>query len=261
MLIETKAMHGCKIHAIDGEIGTIDELLFDDRTWSVRYLIVATGSWLFERKVLIAPASLGLLDWDTCVLSVNLTRDQIENSPDVDTDKPVSRQWENDYYRYYALPYYWGGSAGWGQTWASGSLVGQLPIEAAQLQDEDGEQSHEHDDPHLRSTKAVAGYKISASDGHIGHVRGFIVDDSTWKIQYLSVNTVDWWPGKKVLLPHGWISSINWPSGVVAIEATRLEVQNVPEWDTDESITSEFEEKLYNYYSCHQHHVREAAEA
>lgn len=259
MLIETKALHGCKIHATDGEVGTIDEILFDDTVWIARYLVVATGPWLFQRKVLIVPAKLKQIDWAARTLYVDLARDQIENSPSVDTHKPVSRQWETDYYNYYALPYYWGGNTGWGQTWGTRPPMGLMPFETPQLQQHEAELLHSHDDPHLRSTKALGGYKISAADGHIGHVRDFIIDDLTWEIQYLGVDTGDWWPGKKVLLPLTWVRSINWPDNSVLIEATRLEVQNMPEWDTDELITSEFQAKLYGYYALHQHSVPAAA--
>jgi uncharacterized protein YrrD len=261
MLIETKTLHGCKVHATDGEIGTIDEVLFEDNTWIVRYLIVAAGPWLFQRKVLIVPAKVKEIDWATRTLNIDLTRDQVENSPGVDTDKPVSRQWETDYYNYYALPYYWGGNTGWGQTWGTRPPMGLMPFETPQLQQHEAEVLHAHDDPHLRSSKALVGYKISAKDGQVGHVRGFIVDDLTWEIQYLGVDTGDWWPGKKVLLPLSWINSINWPNNTVPIEATRLEVQNTPEWDTEETITSEFQANLHGYYTSHPHSAPVAATA
>jgi uncharacterized protein YrrD len=94
MLREVKRMHGDAIHARDGEIGRVDEILFDDEQWTVRYLIVDTGHWLQGRKVLIAPIALGALEPDRHILNVNLTRDQVEGSPGVDTNEPVSRQWE-----------------------------------------------------------------------------------------------------------------------------------------------------------------------
>ena len=261
MLVETKTLHGCKVHAIDGEIGTIDEVLFEDNTWIVRYLIVSTGPWLFQRKVLIVPAKVIEIDWTTRTLNVDISRDQVENSPSVDTAKPVSRQWETDYYNYYAMPYYWGGSIGRGQLMGMMPPIGLIPFESPKLEQHESELLHSHDDPHLRSSKALVGYKISAKDGHIGHVRGFIVDDLTWEIQYLGVDTGDWWPGKKVLLPLTWINSINWPENSVLIEATRLEVQNTPEWDTDEPITSEFQAKLYAYCASHQESVPATAAA
>jgi len=251
MLVGTKELHGVKIRALDGEIGRIDEILFDDVSWTLRYLIVATGSWLFDRKVLISPVSIGQLDWDERTLNVNLTCDQIKDSPDVDTDKPVSRQWESDYLKYYALPYYWSGSTVWAQPSYLAPVVGQFPMDVDPFPNKDSEGPQDHADHHLRSTKAVTGYGISATDGHIGHVQDFIVDDKAWQIRYLAVDTRDWWPGKKVLLPLDWISGIAWEEKTVAIKHTREQVKEVPEWDTRESITCETEEALYQYFNNH----------
>jgi hypothetical protein len=258
MLIGANELHGMTLHAKDGEIGRVDEILFDDKHWTVRYLIVETGHWLASRKVLLSPMSFSQPNWPERSLNINLTREQIENSPDVKTDEPVSRQWETEYYGYYGWPTYWGGMGtlggmstigmgSWGSYWYPGELLanpnGVSPEMAA------AERLHEHGDANLRSTKVVTGYSIAATDGNVGHIVEFMVDDATWKIRYLAVDTRDWWPGKNVLLPPDWIVDLNWPEGNVTVTVTREQVKNAPEWDHTQPITSAFEDELYRYYS------------
>ena len=95
---------GYTIKAKDGELGKVSEFFFDDHTWSIRYLVVETGSWLNERKVLIPHSALGTTDWKSQTFQVNLTMEQISNSPDVETKKTVSRQQEIQLYTHYGLP-------------------------------------------------------------------------------------------------------------------------------------------------------------
>jgi hypothetical protein len=260
MLISVKELHGSTLHALDGEIGRLDEILFDDEHWTVRYLIVHTGSWFFGQKVLISPLAFGHADWERRMLNVNLTREQIKNSPSVDTDKPVSRQWESDYYNYYAWPYYWGGMSemggmgymggvgGWGTYWYPGTLLAHPFGNSKALNQEADEQVSSHTDAHLRSTKEVTGYGIAATDGHIGHIEDFIVDDDTWKLRYFAVDTRDWWPGKKVLLPPDWIGEVNWADRNVTVDVTRDQVRNAPAWDPAQPIDHAFEDEVYSYY-------------
>jgi hypothetical protein len=259
MLREVKQLHGAVLYARDGEIGKVDEILFDDAQWTVRYLVVDTGGWLTGRKVLIPPIALGVLDWDRHLLNVNLTRDQVEQSPPAETDKPVSRQWETDYHDYYLWPYYWGGMGGFVGT--MGGLSGGMELSVAQVASAEGEarspqqeaekRARDKGDVHLRSTKEVTGYGIVALDGHLGHVDDFIIDDKTWVIRYLAVDTRDWWPGKKVLLPPDWIGPTLWPERTVAlaVKVTRDQVRNGPEWHPHDPISPAFEAELSDYYA------------
>ena len=236
MLIEAKKLQSLTIHALDGEVGRVDELLFDDEFWTVRYLIIDTGNWLVNRKVLIAPQSLGEIDWVHLTLSVNLTRAQIENSPGVEMDQPVSRQWERGYFDYYSWPYYW---------WNSAESAGNDdPAQERKV----SEKAHQNDDGHLRSTKEVSGYSLQATDGSLGHIEDFIVRDGTWRICYLGVDTKNWWPGKITLLTPEWISEVDWPGRSVHVSVTRDQVKGAPEWERDKPITPLIEERLYRYY-------------
>jgi hypothetical protein len=96
MFIKAKTLKGYKLDAIDGEIGKADEFYFDDLHWVVRYLVADTGNWLTGRLVLISPYALGDANNQKENITVNLSKKQIEDSPSLSSDKPVSRQFETD---------------------------------------------------------------------------------------------------------------------------------------------------------------------
>src|ERR1039457_4137580 len=197
MLTNATHLKGLVIRATDGELGTVDQLYFDDETWAIRYLAVETGGWLGGRPVLISPFSVVHADLLDKRLDVALTKKQVENSPDINTHLPISRQHEAAYLGYYGYPYYWGGPYMWGPAFYPVGLVSPVTASAEAMAEKIG---RETTDSHLRSTEAVAGYSIEASDGEIGHVDGFVVDDEAWAIRYIEVATRNWWPGKKVLV-------------------------------------------------------------
>lgn len=260
MLRGLKGLQGDAIRASDGELGKIHEILFDDKRWMIRYVVVETGGWLHERKVLIAPSALTVIDWDRHISNVNLTRDQVETSPSVDTELPVSRQWEKDYHDYYGWPYYWatmGVANGTGLTGAGsnpGTLYAVASVDDAMAREAGnyrvrGREPHDSDDIHLCSSREVTGYGIVARDGRIGHIEDLIVDDQTWRICYLAVDTHDWWPGKKVLLPPAWVVDTLWPERTVTVDVNRDKVRNGPDWDSREPISPAFESELSAYYA------------
>jgi hypothetical protein len=246
MLTKTTNLKGFVIRATDGEIGTVDELYFDDETWAVRYLTVDTGGWLAGRVfVLISPISIVQTDWQARRLDVALTKRQVENSPNIDMDRPVSRQHEGVYLGYYGYPYYWGGPYLWGSASYPGGLAVTTPASAVPMADTIGREST---DSHLRSTVTVTGYHVEATDGEIGHVDGFVVDDETWAIRYIEVATRNWWPGKKVLVSPPWIERMRWPESKVYVGLSREAIRNAPEYVDSRPITREYENQLYSHY-------------
>jgi len=236
-----KSLIGYSIGVTDGEIGKVKEFYFDDKTWTIRYLVVKTGSWLFGRTVLISPEAFLSHDWVKEVLPVNLTMEQVKNSPDVDTEKPVSRQQEIKLYEHYPWTNYWGGNIhGAG-----------IPVSMYQvlLQDEDQTAVTKSDDnPHLRSTANVTGYKIIASDGETGEVEDFIFDDKSWKLDFIVVETGNWFPGKKVLISPKLIKEINWETLSVTLKATIESIKNSPEYDPGLPVSETYATSLYNHY-------------
>ena len=239
MLRLAKDLNGYKLSARDGEIGKVKEFYFDDRSWAVRYLIADTGDWLNDRQVLISPYALDTAREAERVIPVALTREKIENSPSLDTDRPVSRQYELQYYPYYGWPGYWVGPYMWG--------TGAYPV--SKQGGWSTEIRHKHnDDPHLRSTKDVTGRTIHATDGEVGHVEDFVVDDEVWAIRYLVVATRDWWPHKKVLISTQWIERISWEESKVFINLTREAIKAAPEYSHAALITRDYEEELHRHY-------------
>src|SRR5208283_332533 len=206
-----------------------------------------TGDWLSGRLVLVSPIALRQAAWESRRLDVALTKKQVEDSPSIDTHKPVSRQHEALYLGYYGYPYYWGGPNLWGlASYPAGLTVEREAVtEAEVLRARAGKESP---DSHLRATDEVTDYHIEASDGEIGHVADFLVDDETWAIRYLEVNTRNWWPGKKVLVSPQWLNNVSWPDSKVYVDLTRETIRNGPVWSEDITTTREYENRLYDYY-------------
>lgn len=256
MLRTVDSIKGYAIRATDDELGEVEELYFDDVQWGVRYLVVKTGSWFTRQRVLISPYSVTGIDHADRAVQVALTREQVKNSPDIDTHQPVSRQMEREHATYYGYGMYWTGPYLWGvggyPTYPLPE-AGTVPPAGTPVQDSaelDRQQTQENDeDVHLRSTENVGGYAIAGSDGDIGHVEDFIFDDESWAIRYLVVDTRNWWPGgKKVLLATQWIEDISWTESAVQTRLTQEQIKNSPEYDEDMSLDREFETRLHHHY-------------
>jgi hypothetical protein len=245
MFTNARNLKGLVIRATDGELGAVDQLYFDDETWGIRYLTIKTGSWLNDREVLISPMSVLHADWQVRRLDVSLTRKQVENSPSIDTRKPVSRQHEAEFSDYYGYPYYWGGPYVWGPgVYPVGILA--RPSVASQATAE--RIRKESTDSHLRSTETVTGYRIETKDGEIGHVDNFIVDDEVWALCYIEAATRNWWPGKKVLFSPAWVERVSWNDSSLYVGLTREAIQNCPEYIDSTPITREYENRIYFHY-------------
>jgi len=257
MLRTLQDLEKCTIGATDGDIGRVKDVYFDDHAWVVRYLIVETGSWTSSRKVLISPISIRTPDWPAHQLPVGITREQVKHSPDIDTDKPVSRQQETQFLGYYGYSSYWDGTGLWGAGMlpyamypgysapAVDRVTQELAVESA-LRAERAQ--HLHDNPHLRSSKAVVGYHLQAIGGEVGHVEGLLIDDQTWAIRYLVVNTSNWWMGHKVLIAPQWIDGVHWSDRTVTLNLSREVVQNAPHYDPAASLDRQGEVGLYTHY-------------
>ena len=245
MLTKTTHLKGFVIRASDGELGTVDQLYFDDETWAIRYLTVETGGWLGGRSVLISPISIVHTDWADKRLDVALTKKQVENSPDIDTHQPVSRQHEAAYLGYYGYPNYWEGPYLWGSAFFPADLA--IPF-TTPMEPMEPRIRRESTDSHLRSTEAVTGYQFEAADGEIGHVDGFVVDDEAWAIRYIEVATRNWLPGTKVLVSPAWIERVSWTDCRVYTGLSRDTVRNGPEYDESMPITREYENRLHLHY-------------
>jgi len=257
MLRSMKDLENYAIGASDGPIGHVKDFYFDDDSWVIRYLVVDTGSWLNGRQVLISPMAIRQANWLDRLLPMALTKEQVRNSPDIDADKPVSRQHELEYIGYYGYPAYWGGTGLWGDGLYPYGLLPDDPgyglDSAERLREQDAiarveRDRHRNDNPHLRSCKAVTGYHIRATDGEIGHVDGLLVDEQTWAIRYLVVNTSNWWLGHKVLVSPQWISGVQWSDETVAVDLSRAAIQASPVFESAADLNRQRETALYDHY-------------
>ncbi|MGB8215461.1 MAG: PRC-barrel domain-containing protein [Anaerolineales bacterium] len=251
MLSKVKTLNGYKLNSRDGEIGKVKEFYFDDHHWTIRYLVADTGDWLTGRQVLISPYALGFVNKEEKYISVDLTKKQIEGSPSLNTDKPVSRQFEDLYYGYYGWPTYWSGSHTWGY---------HPYIERDPGKWNKPNHAGKGWDPHLRSTHDVSGHTIQATDGEIGHVEDFYVDDDSWAIRYLIVDTRNWWPGKKVLISPKWIERVSWHESKVFVNLTRTAIKESPEYPDEALLSRDYETDLHRHYGRQGYWVDERAD-
>jgi hypothetical protein len=245
------------IHATDGDIGRTKDFYFDDKQWVIRYLVVETGTWLSSRKVLLSPMSIKHVNREDKTLTVSISKEQVKHSPDIDTQKPVSRQHEMDYLNYYGYPFYWENSGLWGYypmplMAASGvrALVPQ-PDESINVPDMfgDGDSTkHREYDHHLRSSGAVTGYNMEATDGELGHLQGMLIDTESWAIRYLIVNTSNWWLGHLVLIAPQWIKEVSWDNEKMYVDMTQQQIKDAPIFDPALPFSREHEEGIHRHY-------------
>lgn len=256
MLRNMKDLLGYALQATDGIIGDLKDFYFDDQSWVVRYLIVDTGTWLSSRKVLVSPIAIAGSSATGKVFLSSLTRKQVKNSPDIDTDKPVSRQHELRHLDYYGHPKYWEGvglAGGIYPSWLTGFHNRGNAVEDPWSQpdrirraDEANQGTNAH--PHLRSCNAVLQYHVHASDGEIGHVKGMLVNLETWAVRYIVVNMSSWWFGHEVLIAPQWIQNVSWPDRTVAVNLVRQAVKLAPPYDSSVPLDPELELRIFEHY-------------
>ena len=194
MLHDLNALIGSPVIATDGESGSVHDFLFNDQSWKVLYLVVDVGNWLQRRDVVLPITALGKTDWTKRSCRTHLTKEQVHNSPDVDAEKPVSREQE------IAMRDYFGPLASWvdGELGMPPMPTGmKYPVKTPGV-------------PHLRSTSHVKGYHVWATDGDFGTLDGFLMDEASWQLGYLDVRGGDWLHDRSVLIPTRWVQSVSW---------------------------------------------------
>jgi hypothetical protein len=224
VLRRVKELYRYDVRAIDGHVGRVDDFCFHDKAWAIEYMVVDTGGWLSERKVLISFVSLEQPDWSGRVFPVSLTKEQVKNSPPLDIDKPISKVYENELREHYGWPI------------PTPERIRVAAMEARK-------------DSNLRSIKEVIGYHIESADGEAGHVEDFIVDDREWLIRYMVVNTRNILPGKKTLVSPDWIERVSWAESKVYLDIAEEELKGAPEFDYSTPVSRKYETRLYDYYS------------
>ena len=228
---------------------TLRIFIFDDQSWTLRWIAVDTGTWLSGPKVLLPVSVLGHPDTGARSFPVRLTMAKVKDSPAIETEKPVSRQHEERMYGYYGMSPYWGNGfymGGYGG-WSAGMSETHY-ADARRRQDELSVERHRDDDLHLRSIDSVTGYNLQATDGFIGHVEGFLIEDTDWTIHFLAVDTKNWWPGKHVLISPRSALDIVWAESLVNLDIDRQTIMNSPVYDPSIPVDAEFEERMARHY-------------
>jgi hypothetical protein len=234
MVLSIDEFRGLAIHATDGDIGRVCDLYFDDHRWTIRYLVIDTRLWLPGRRILLSPASVRDVDWAHREIVVALGRDQIRRSPGVDSDRPVGPERIALARECYTLPYAW---ALGGFLWAPAPSA-RRPRQARRRPG----------DPYLRSARLLRGYGLKALDGDVGHLDGFLVDDSSWSLPYVVVNTRRWPPASRVLVPVAWIAWVSWIELAVHVDLPVEQILSAPDYDPSEPVTDADETRLSTYY-------------
>ena len=216
----------CTLYAVDGAIGTVEALYFDEVNWAVRYLRVDTGGWLNGRRVLISPVAVGEVRAEEQAIFIELTRAQIETSPPLDPDQPVSRCYEEAYYRHYDWPLYW----------EEDRRSGVGPAQRSQQE------------KRLQRTARVEGCLSVAADGAIGAVRDIFVDIRYWVIRYLEIETRGIRPGRHALVSTDWIERVNWADRIVNIDLACAAIHTAPGFDVSTDISRDYETGLFRHY-------------
>jgi sporulation protein YlmC with PRC-barrel domain len=243
MLLNVKELSSYRVHALDGDMGKVHEFFFDDETWQIRYLVVDTRRWLPGRKVLVATAGFRRPEPEEKRFPVSLTKEQVEGSPAIEADKPVSRQRQMELHEHY----------GWPPYWPPGGYY-EVPLPRATVfppeeQEEKKPQGREAEgDPHLRNTREVTGYGVRGGDGEAGEVDDLVLDAEEWVVRYLIVDTGKWLPGKKVLVPVGFVREISWDDKSVSVVLRAEDIKDAPAFDPSAPVDGQVEERLRDYY-------------
>lgn len=241
MLRKVKDFENYTLRARDGDIGKAKEFYFEDEHWTVRYLVAETGSWLASRQVLISPKSLNPAIGYDDVIPVDLTKQQIQDSPSLANNQLISHTFDRSYQSHF----------GWGASGSTHLPWGTSPYFVRDGETRDATVSQQEDrDPTLHRTLELTGAGVQASDGDIGHIEDFIIDEETWTIRYLVVDTKNWWPGKHVLISPQWIDEISWDDSKISVKLTKDAIRQSPEY-TPESLNRGYEEKLHAHYNSH----------
>ncbi len=250
MLQSISDMRGYGINSTTGRVGHVEDFLFDDKQWAIRYLIVDTAPLFFGRKVLISPYSITEISQDIGFVTLSISKDDIKNSPAIDTARPISRQQEMQLNQHYKWPSYWKESGLWNLANSPHAAVSAMEVETARAAESPPEDMHVEtmSDPHLRSTSEVLTYEIVGTDERIGKANDFVVSENDWALRYITVDAGARLLGKKVLIAVDWIESVDWRESLIHTELSQSLVASAPQFTSLGRIDRDYERKLFDHY-------------
>ncbi|HYO97496.1 MAG TPA: PRC-barrel domain-containing protein [Polyangiaceae bacterium] len=229
-------LRGHTLRAVDGDLGLVDDLLFDEQKWVIRHFVVDTGNWLAGRKVLISPIAFGEVQWQQRVFKVMLTRGHVQASPELRLDGPLTRREEAVLFDYYGYLPYWSGLALWGlgiYPAAAGPVLGSAELAAREdlaalgFDLESGVPSQRSPDPQLRSVCAMVGSSVHCSDGELGHVVDLVLDCDTFEVDSMVVQVAGR-SSSLLVAPHR-VTSVTWDERRIEVALPRAAIQREAE--------------------------------
>lgn len=246
MLYRLKDLDGFIVNASDGEVGELVEFYLNDQDWKIRYLVVKTKIDGEEKLALISPIAVQQLNIEDKSILLDVTTAQVAQSPLINEETPVTREHEIMLHNYFEWPFYWD------EEGIPSGLAGDLtavPLIEMSMDVQEKVAAEEEGRPHLRTIREIRGYEIKARDGVIGQMDDFIIDDASWNVMYMIVDTGNWLSGRKVLVSPQWIERISLAENSVSVELSIDTIQNSPEYDESVPINNEFENRLRSHYN------------
>lgn len=254
MIYRWTDLEGVTLRGTDGEIGTVQDLLFDADRWRIRYAVVKTGDWFEGRRILVAPSDLRLEQVVDRNLPVSIARERVAASPVFDMEAGLTPEQVQSLHNYYGWPFYWEGEADNAPIGPQGFLASiplielsasireQMPMEGL---NDIGQTTQ---NPRLRSLNSMRGFSIRARDGEFGNVADFLFENEEWRIYYLVVDTGGWFGGRQVIVSPTWTEVVNWDQSQVSMDLKQETIAHSPEYDPNTPLTRDFETNLYDHY-------------
>lgn len=230
MFINFKQLTSSHINAIDGELGKVKDVYFDDRHWTIRFLVVDVHPWLaLSQKVMLSPIALLNFNVKDAEVKVSMSKEMIENCPKVEDYATVSREFEKKYFDYFGYGYYWTGPSMWGDYTYPSALFNRELLPHSAIQETEMDKINQ-----LRSAYEIQNYDVEEIDGSKGRVQDCIWNTHDWSLKYLVIDARNWLPdGKKVLISPRQIESMNWENKVVKCRLSIEQIDDCPEYDPD----------------------------
>ncbi len=226
MLYTLNDLEQYTVNAADGYVGKIKDFYFDDRTWKLRYLVVETGIWLKNRKVLLPASAVKLVNKDDKQLSLDMSMYHVKNGPSIERDLSLKPQSEIDYLSYYGYSFYRGATEAHGFDKDAEAKLAEIFASVDAVR-------RTYGDRHLRSCKEMINYDIEGSDSQVGYLQSMLFDEKDWSVRYLMLNTSNWWLGHQVLLEPQSIRDVSWGDARIYVNMLRQEIQSTPIFDAD----------------------------
>jgi uncharacterized protein YrrD len=253
MFVSEEGLRNLHVDALDGYFGKIDEFYFEEKSWAVRYIIIIYG-FLHHVRKMISPSVIENMSTERIAVKLNI--EQIKNSPDIDTQKPVSRELEEKIHKYYGWPNYWTYPP-YTNTYGTALYPGfglSYPYSMPLYRDRDKIHEEMNKDikniqSNLRSTKELIGYSAKSRNQYIGRIKDYLVDDKSWALRYTIIDTDSFLSGKKIIIASHWAIDIDWFSKTIFFDIDEQVIKNGPSYENSMVLDRDFESRIFDYYN------------